>query len=122
MSNWQMRKEFELEKINEYGVWEIRLTADKLTHGDVYRLRIHWAGGEGDRIPAYNRRVVQDPKTLIFNAQLWLPPQPYLWKKPDFKRPKEVPLIYESHIGMALEEEKIGTFREFTLGVLPREP
>ena len=66
MSKWQVRREFALEKISDDGVWEIRLTADKLTHGDLYRLRISLAGGEGDRIPAYARRVVQDPKTLIF--------------------------------------------------------
>ena len=95
------------------------LAADKLAHGDLFRLRIHWVGGEGDRIPAYARRVVQDPKTLIFNAQVWSPPEPYRWKT-DFKRPKEAPLIYEAHVGMAQEEEKIGSFREFTQGVLPR--
>ena len=120
MSKWQESREFELEKINDYGVWEIHLTADKLKHGDLYRLRIHWAGGEGDRIPAYARRVVQDPKTLIFNAQVWSPPEPYCWKEPNFKRPKEPPIIYEAHIGMAQEEEKIGSFREFTQKVLPR--
>ncbi len=120
MSNWQESREFELKKINDSGVWEIRLTADKLKHGDLYRLRIHWPGGEGDRIPAYARRVVQDPKTLIFNAQVWKPPQPYIWKDPNFKRPKEPLIIYEAHIGMAQEEEKIGTFQEFTLNVLPR--
>jgi len=120
MSNWQESREFRLQKINDYGVWEIRLTADKLKHGDLYRLRIHWAGGEGDRIPAYARRVVQDPKTLIFNAQVWRPPQQYCWKDPNFKRPKEPLIIYEAHIGMAQEEEKIGTFQEFTLKVLPR--
>ena len=49
------------------------LAADKLRHGDLYRLRMHWPGGEGDRIPAYARRVVQDPNTLIFNAQVWAP-------------------------------------------------
>jgi 1,4-alpha-glucan branching enzyme len=120
ISKWQVCREFELEKINHYGVWEIRLTADKLAHGDLYRLRIHWAGGEGDRIPAYTRRVVQDPETLIFNAQVWFPPESYRWKKPDYRRPKVAPLIYEAHIGMAQEEEKIGSFNEFTLGVLPR--
>ena len=91
MSKWQVRSEFELEKINEYGVWEIRIAADKLTHGDLYRLRVLWAGGEGDRIPAYARRVVQDPKTLIFNAQVWSPPRSYCWKEPDFRRPEEPP-------------------------------
>ncbi len=119
MSKWQEQREFALEKINDDGVWEIHLTADKLAHGDLFRLRIHWAGGEGDRIPAYARRVVQDPKTLIFNAQVWSPRESYRWKI-DFKRPKEAPLIYEAHIGMAQEEEKIGSFREFTFGVLPR--
>jgi 1,4-alpha-glucan branching enzyme len=119
INKWQERREFELEKINDYDVWEIRLTTDKLAHGDLYRLRIHWAGGEGDRIPAYSRRVVQDPKTLVFNSQVWLPPESYRWKT-DFKRPEEPPLIYEVHIGMAQKEEKIGSFREFTLGVLPR--
>ena len=119
ISKWQEREEFKLKKINDYGVWEIRLTTDKLAHGDLYRLGIHWAGGEGDRIPAYARRVVQDPKTLIFNAQVWLPPESYRWKT-NFKRPKEAPLIYEAHVGMAQDEEKIGSFREFTLRVLPR--
>src|SRR5208283_3696257 len=42
-SKWQEQREFELKKINDYGVWEIHLTADKLTHGDLFRLRIHWA-------------------------------------------------------------------------------
>jgi len=120
MSDWKEQGEFKLEKISNYGVWEIRLPSDKMSHGELYRLHIHWSGGEGDRIPAYARRVVQDPKTLIFNAQVWLPPQTYRWKKPDFKRPQKPPLIYEAHIGMAQEEEKIGSFREFTNEVLPR--
>jgi len=119
-SQWKTRKEYALEKISDDGVWEIRLTANKLAHGDLYRLRIHWPGGEGNRIPAYARRVVQDPSTLIFNAQVWLPPNPYRWKQPNFRRPDEPPFIYEAHIGMAQEEEKIGSFREFTLRVLPR--
>ena len=120
MSKWQVRKEFELQKINNFGVWEIHLTADKLKHGDLYRLRIYWAGDEGDRIPAYARRVVQDPKTLIFNAQVWSPPNVYRWKEPNFKRPQEPPIIYEAHIGMAQEDEKIGTFQEFTQRMIPR--
>src|SRR5271157_251602 len=106
MSKWQEQREFELEKINDYGVWEIHLNADKLAHGDLYRLRIHWAEGEGDRIPAYARRVVQDPKTLIFNAQVWSPPESYCWKEPNFKRPEEPPIVYEAHIGMAQKKKK----------------
>jgi len=48
---------------------------------------------------------VQDTKTLSFNAQVWLPSESYRWTI-DFKRPKEAPLIYEAHIGMAQEEDK----------------
>ena len=42
--------------------------------------KMHWPGGEGDRIPAYARRVVQDPNTLIFNAQVWAPQIPMYGK------------------------------------------
>ena len=119
-TGWREEQQFALKKINDIGTWEIWLAADKLRHGDLYRLRMHWPGGEGDRIPAYARRVVQDPNTLIFNAQVWAPPNPYVWKIPNFKRPNEPPLIYEAHVGMAQEEPKIGTFNEFTTKVLPR--
>ena len=120
LSGWKQQEDLALKRINAEGVWEIHLAPDKLAHHDLYRLRIHWPGGEGDRIPAYARRVVQDPYTLIFNAQVWAPPEQYRWKKLDFKRPNEAPFVYEAHVGMAQEEEKIGTFSEFTLKVLPR--
>jgi 1,4-alpha-glucan branching enzyme len=120
MNKWKVHKEFALEKISDHGVWEIHLPADKLVHGDLYRLRIYWPEGEGDRLPAYTRRVVQDPKTLIFNAQVWLPSNIYQWKESSFKRPEESPLVYEAHVGMAQEEEKIGSFQEFTVNVIPR--
>jgi 1,4-alpha-glucan branching enzyme len=119
ISKWQERKEYALEKINDQGVWEIHLPKNKLMHGDLYRLCIHWPGGKGDRIPAYARRVIQDPKTLIFNAQVWKPPKSYRWKS-KFKRPKNPPLIYEVHVGMAQEEKKIGSYQEFTDKILPR--
>ncbi len=102
------------------GVWEIEVPAERLEHGLLYRLRIHWPGGEGDRIPAYARRVVQDPQTLIFNAQIWSPPEPYQWRHADFGASPAPILIYESHVGMAQEREGIGTYREFADRVLPR--
>ena len=71
MTGWQEDGAFGLKRLNEEGVWEIRLKADRLKHLDLYRLRIYWNGGQGDRIPAYARRVVQDPQTLIFNTQVW---------------------------------------------------
>ncbi|MBU4013122.1 MAG: alpha amylase C-terminal domain-containing protein [Proteobacteria bacterium] len=120
MTGWQEKKAFALERINEEAVWEIHMPEETLKHGDLYRLRIHWEGGKGDRIPAYARRVVQDPETLIFNAQVWSPPFPYKWQCRDFRRSSEALFIYEAHVGMAQEEEKIGSFREFTAKIIPR--
>ena len=119
-SNWGEDPSLRLERTTGDGVWEIRLPDGALRHGDVYRLRIHWDGGRGDRIPAWTRRVVQDPQTLIFNAQVWAPPVPYRWQNRDVARLQEPPLIYEAHVGMAQNSEKIGTYREFTETVLPR--
>ena len=119
-SGWVEDRAFALTRITEDGQWAIDLPATALRHQDLYRLRIHWAGGAGDRIPAYARRVVQDPDTLIFNAQVWAPDTPYRWRHPDFRRSDQPPLIYEAHVGMAQEAEKVGTWREFTENVLPR--
>ncbi|HHP7233433.1 MAG TPA: alpha amylase C-terminal domain-containing protein [Desulfobacterales bacterium] len=120
-NDWQQRSEFAFENIDaQAGIWEVRLPADRLEHGNHYRLSIHWSNGEGDRIPAYARRVVQDPHTRIFTAQVWRPPTPYQWKQSAFRRSQAPPLVYEAHVGMAQCEAKIGTFREFTLNILPR--
>ena len=120
MTDWQEKRAFSLEQINDQGVWEIRLDTGTLHHGDHYRLRMHWSGGSGDRIPAYARRVVQDPETLIFNAQVWRPAEPYQWHHPDFKRRDEPVFVYEAHVGMAQEEPRIGTYREFSDTIIPR--
>lgn len=120
MTAWQENDAFALQRLEDHGVWEIRLAAENLRHLDLYRLRIHWPGGAGDRIPAYARRVVQDPTTLIFNAQVWFPDTPYQWQSPNFRRQNDPPLIYEAHIGMAQEKETIGSFQEFAETVLPR--
>ena len=120
MTSWQENEAFALQCLDDENVWEIRLPAEKLKHLDLYRLRVHWPGGQGDRIPAYARRVVQDPDTLIFNAQVWFPDSPYQWHGRGFRRKDEAALIYETHIGMAQEKEAIGSFEEFSENVLPR--
>jgi len=119
-TDWRENPEFALSRINEHGTWQISLPADELKHGDLYRLRIHWKGGSGDRIPAYARRVVQDDHTKIFNAQVWTPESQYRWTNPGYKHTHAVPLIYETHIGMAQENAGIGTYNEFREKILPR--
>ncbi|HSM74461.1 MAG TPA: alpha amylase C-terminal domain-containing protein [Desulfobacterales bacterium] len=119
MNGWRETPAHALSRLDAEGVWELRLPAEALGHGTLFRLSIHWPGGRGDRIPAYARRVVQDPETLIFNAQVWQPPGPYHWRAKPPPRPA-APLIYEAHVGMAQEAEGIGTYREFTEKTLPR--
>ncbi|MGD9138464.1 MAG: alpha amylase C-terminal domain-containing protein [Desulfobacterales bacterium] len=119
MTGWRENEAYSLKRLSE-GIWEIRLPPNTFKHEDLYRLRIHWPKGKGDRIPAYARRVVQDPETFIFNAQVWRPAAAYQWKCQKFQRPSEAPYIYEAHIGMAQQEEKIGSFREFSSNIIPR--
>jgi 1,4-alpha-glucan branching enzyme len=120
MTDWKEKQEFVMQRKNASGVWEIRFPSDSLYHGDLYRLRIHWADGKGDRIPVYARRVVQDSETLIFNAQVWHPESAYQWQITDFQPSPGPLLIYEAHVGMAQDTERVGTFREFTTHIVPR--
>ncbi len=120
MTGWKENKSFALDRVSAEGVWEIRFTPDALTHRDLFRLHIYWSDGDGDRIPTYARRVVQDPETLIFNAQVWAPAAPYRFNADHFRCPEDPLFIYEVHVGMAQEEGKIGSYREFTEKVLPR--
>lgn len=117
-TDWREEPDFALRPLGRDHIWELRLPATAMRHGDLYRLRMHWPGGAGDRLPAYARRVVQDQATKIFNGQIWLP-DPYRWQHA-FQRPAQAPLIYEAHVGMAQEEGKVGTYREFTQNILPR--
>ena len=119
-NGWQEKPEFKLKRLRNTGNWELKLKPNMLKHGDLYKLKVYWNGGCGERIPAWVRRVVQDEQTKIFSAQVWEPEKPYKFKKRVF-RPNTSPLlIYECHIGMSQEEEKVGTYTEFRENVLPR--
>jgi 1,4-alpha-glucan branching enzyme len=117
-SEWKPVEKYRMTKINQWD-WELKIPADDLHHGDLYKLIIRWNGGEGERIPAYCRRAVQDSDTKIFSAQVWEPPQQYQWKHKTPATP-DYPLIYEAHIGMSSEEERVATFDDFRTTVLPR--
>lgn len=117
--NWNESAAPSLRRLNAAGDWELRLPHAALKHGDLYRLRMSWPDGNGDRLPSYARRVVQDMHTKIFNAQVWAPDQTYVWQH-TFRRSTQAPLIYEAHVGMAQEDGKVGTYREFRELILPR--
>ena len=118
-NNWEEKEDFLFTGL-ENGVWELKLKKEALHHEDLYALSVHWAINFGKRIPAWATRVVQDSNTHIFNAQVWAPENPYQWKLPDFRRENEPALIYEAHIGMAGEAERVHTYNEFREEMLPR--
>ncbi len=118
-NNWAESPDWSLEKGAE-GIFEARFPGEAFYHGMPYRLNVAWGGGAGDRIPTAATRVVQDPSTLIFNAQVWAPPTPYQWQVTEFTPDAGPLLIYEAHPGMALEEGRIGTFKEFADHILPK--
>lgn len=106
------------------GIWEIFLDgkAYKSTfrHGSKIKVIVSSRMGMTDRIPAYIRRVVQDEASKDFAAQLWMPDKPFVWTDGGFKPDRsQAPIIYESHVGMAVEREGLGTYREFADNILP---
>ncbi len=118
-SDWKDDARYELHNIGD-GVWEVTLKPDMLHDGDLFKMRVNWDGGSGERIPAYAKRVVQDPDTKIFSAQVYMPENPYKFKVKKFKPDTKPLLIYECHIGMAQEKEGVGSYDEFRTTVLPR--
>ncbi len=119
-NNWQEDEKYKLKPLGKSGNWEIKLPLKALKHLDLYKMKVHWDGGEGERIPAWCTRVIQDDTTKIFSAQVWNPENPYEFKKKNFKAKRNPLLIYECHIGMSQDAEKVGTYNEFRENVLPR--
>ena len=109
-------------KKKENGVWEITLPGrDALRHLSRCKVSVTAFGRMQDRIPLYARYVCQDDATKDFCAVVWAPETPFEWTDAGFSRDaQEPPLIYEAHVGMATEEYRVGTYREFADLVLPR--
>ena len=108
---------------DNFGVWSIFLSdakyAERFKHESLLKVHVVSVLGALDRIPAYIRRVVHDLRTHNFTGQYWNPPQPFVFKNPAPKRQGGL-RIYEAHVGMAQEEERFGTYAEFTAKILPR--
>ncbi len=120
-NNWDKREEWRLKRLDN-GVWEGRWPKEWMQHGQLFKLLVEWQGGYGERIPSYAQRVVQDDNTKLFSAQVWQEHPITDAKHKAFKGLKKgSPLfIYECHIGMGGEQEKVSTYEEFRLNVLPR--
>lgn len=121
-SGWKTLPEFRLRRVGGglSGVWEGNFPADAIADGQLYKMLVEWPGGSGERIPAYANRVLQDPNTYIFSAQVHAPKRAFAWHDKGFEPDTAPLLIYECHIGMAEEKEGVGTYEEFRKNVLPR--
>jgi 1,4-alpha-glucan branching enzyme len=108
---------------DQFGVWGLFLPddrfGDKLVHGSKVKVHVVTETTKADRIPAYIRRVVQEDGNKGFVGIYWNPPQPYQFRN-------HTPAIdgglriYEAHVGMGTEQEKVGSYSEFAHTVLPR--
>ena len=118
-NEWKETEDYRCKRIEGTGNWELKLPTKAMKHGDLFKMHVKWNGGQGERIPAWATRVVQDDVTKIFSAQVWAPKK-YHWKKNKFTPSRDPLFIYECHIGMAQDAEKVGTYTEFKNNVLPR--
>ena len=116
-NNWN-RFDHQLKRL-ENGVFEIFLPGDDaLWNGCNVKAVVIHSDSILERIPLYAHRVVQDPETMTWAAQI-VDEKPYKWTDSKFV-PAKVPYIYECHIGMAQEKAGIGTYKEFREKILPR--
>ena len=107
-------------KRKDNGVWEIFLPGkDALKHGQRIGCIVVHNGQDLDRIPTYAKYVVQDPKDISWSAVIHSPEEKFVWTDGSFKSDKNL-FIYECHIGMAQEEGKVSSYKEFEEKTLPR--
>lgn len=121
-SDWKVLPEYALHRVEAGvpGVWEGTFADGTFADGMHYKMFVEWNGGSGYRIPAYATHVLQDADTYLFSAVVDAPTKAYAWGDAGF-RPNTSPLlIYECHIGMSSAEEKVSSYDEFRLNVLPR--
>ncbi len=101
------------------GVWELRLDGDgALWEGCKVKTIVDANMTRTEHIPLYAKRVVQDKETLMFCCEVVDDGKEFPWTDEGFKGEDSL-YIYEAHVGMAQEEGKVSTYREFADVTLP---
>ena len=104
----------------ENGVFEVHIKGAKaLLPGQKVQAIVVHNGQQLRRIPTYATRVVQDPVTYMWCAEIEDQIKKFKWTDEEFKTP-DTPFIYECHIGMAQDKYDVGTYEEFRKLTLPR--
>ena len=102
------------------GNWEIFLPGDDaLWDGCKVKTVVDANMTRTEHIPLYARRAVQDKKTRLFCAEVVDDRKTFQWTDQSFQGEDSL-FIYEAHVGMAQEEGKVGSYREFADLILPR--
>ena len=102
------------------GNWEIFLPGDDaLWDGCKVKTVVDANMTRTEHIPLYARRAVQDKETRLFCAEVVDDRKTFQWTDQSFKGEDSL-FIYEAHVGMAQEEGKVGSYREFADLILPR--
>ncbi len=101
------------------GNWELFLEGENaLWDGCKVKTVVDANMTRTEHIPLYARRVVQDPQTITWCCEVVDEGKSFTWTDKDFKAEDSL-YIYEAHVGMAQEEGKVGSYREFADYVLP---
>ena len=100
------------------GNWEIYLGEDELWEGCKVKTVVDANLTRTEHLPLYIRRVVQNKTNNSFEAEVVDDRKVFNWTDADFKGEERM-YIYEAHVGMAQEEGKVGTYREFADNTLP---
>ena len=101
------------------GNWELFLEGeDALWDGCKVKTVVDANMIRTEHIPLYARRVTQDSHTITWCAEVVDEAKGFPWTDAGFTGEDEL-FIYEAHVGMAQEEGKVGSYREFADFVLP---
>ena len=93
--------------------WEIYLPGDDaLWHGCKVKTVVENNGIRTEHFPLYTRRAVQNKTNNTFDAEVVDDQVLFPWTDYGFVGEDQL-YIYEAHVGMAQEEGRIGTYREF---------
>ena len=123
-NNWKKDEYWAIK--NPYGCWELIIKSDngqpRIKHGQKIKANVVLKNNKWvTRNPIWSEYLIQNKQTFIFDSVFWNPPQKYKWKfsKTHLERPRTL-RVYESHVGMATKEQKVGSYREFAENVIPR--
>ena len=95
------------------GDWELYLEGDDaLWDGCKVKTVVDANLTRTEHLPLYTRRAVQNKTDNSFEAEVIDDAKVFQWTDADFVAEDQL-YIYEAHVGMAQEEGRVGTYKEF---------